>query len=128
MQRWKRWSWRTNLRVEELAGYDLEIEAWDGEEQSFRARQALTKPTARFEGLINFTELRTTLWRDGKLLHQSQSDSVRRAGIIEANLVVGQRNETNYTYSEGPTRVGTYEEPLWLRRSGTGGLSRERAH
>lgn len=107
---------KTNLKAAELDGYEVELEAFDGEEVSYRRRLRLQKPSAIFRELHFFQRVRISMWREGQLLHQTRELPISSAIVVNPHMVIGQRGGTQYTYSEGPVVVGVSEEPEWLRR------------
>jgi hypothetical protein len=107
---------KTNLKAAELDGYEVELEAFDGEEISYRQRIRLQKPSAIFRELHFFQRVRISVWRKGQLLHQARELPILSTIVVSPRMVIGQHGGTQYTYSEGPVVVGASDESEWLRR------------
>ena len=107
---------KTNLKASGLDGYEVELEAVDGEEVSYRQRMRLQKPSAIFRELHFFQRVRISVWREGQLCHQTQELPISSTIVVNSRLVIGQHGGTQYTYSEGSVFVGASDEPEWLRR------------
>jgi hypothetical protein len=111
---------RTDLGFNEVQGYEIELEALDDQDVSYRKRQPLELPNAVFPKLELFRRVRATLWKDGQVIYQSDWWVILKSILMDMGLNQGTRAGRHYTSSAVRSGVGELEQPAWIR------LSRER--